>query len=112
MGAAMSIAAVTATQVFPAFLRAVRLYQCPSLRDVELILATRGIVISYESIREWGLHFGRLFANKLKRCRLRPGLCGIACERASVSRPGVRSGLTTRGMNPQRAISSLPRLRF
>jgi transposase-like protein len=34
---------------------AVRLYHCfsQSLRDVELILAARGIVVSYETIREW-----------------------------------------------------------
>jgi hypothetical protein len=44
-----------------------------SLRDVELILAARGIVVSYESIREWGLRFGRRFANMLKRRRPRPG---------------------------------------
>jgi putative transposase len=44
-----------------------------SLRDVELILAARGVVVSYESIREWGLRFGRLFANSLKRRRPRPG---------------------------------------
>ena len=44
-----------------------------SLRDVELILAARGIVVSYETIREWGLRFGRLFANELKRRRPRPG---------------------------------------
>jgi hypothetical protein len=37
-----------------------------SLRDVELILAARGI-ISSESIRELGLRFGRIFANMLKR---------------------------------------------
>jgi putative transposase len=38
------------------------LYHCfsLSLRDVELILAARGIVVSYESIREWGLRFGRI----------------------------------------------------
>ena len=43
---------------------AVWLYHCfsLSLRDVELILAERGIVVSYESIREWGLRFGRMFA--------------------------------------------------
>jgi putative transposase len=40
-----------------------------SLREVELILAARGVVVSYESIREWGLRFGRLFANALKRRR-------------------------------------------
>src|SRR3954471_6444450 len=37
------------------------------------ILAARGIVVSYESIRDWGLRFGRLFANALKRRRPRPG---------------------------------------
>jgi putative transposase len=54
---------------------AVWLYHCfsLSLRDVELILAARGIVVSYESIREWGLRFGRIFANMLKRRRPQPG---------------------------------------
>jgi putative transposase len=51
------------------------LYHCfsLSLRDVETIFAARGIVVSYETIREWGLRFGRLFANELKRRRPRPG---------------------------------------
>ena len=55
--------------------QAVWLYHCfsLSLRDVELILAARGVVVSYESIRAWGLRFGRLFANELKRRRPRPG---------------------------------------
>jgi len=44
-----------------------------SLRDVETILAARGIVVSYESIREWGLRFGRQFASALKRRRPKPG---------------------------------------
>ena len=50
---------------------AVWLYHCfsLSLRDVETILAARGVVVSYESIREWGLRFGRPFANALKRRR-------------------------------------------
>ena len=54
---------------------AVWLYHCfsLSLRDVETILAARGVVVSYESIREWGLRFGRLFANTLKRRRPRTG---------------------------------------
>ena len=51
------------------------LYHCfsLSLRDVETILAARGVVVSHESIREWGLRFGRLFANTLKRRRPKPG---------------------------------------
>jgi len=54
---------------------AVWLYHCSSLslRDVELILAARGVVVSYETVREWDLRFGRLFANELKRRRPRPG---------------------------------------
>src|SRR6516225_9137721 len=54
---------------------AVWLYHCfsLSLRDVELILAARGIVVSYESIREWGLRFGRIFANMLRQRRPQPG---------------------------------------
>ena len=54
---------------------AVWLYHCfiLSLRDVELILTERGIVVSYESIREWGLRFGRMCAAALKRRRPQPG---------------------------------------
>ena len=54
---------------------AIWLYHCFSLsrRDVETILAARDIVVSYESIRAWGLRFGRQFANTLKRRRPRPG---------------------------------------
>ncbi len=44
-----------------------------SLREVELILAARGVEVSDETIREWGLHFGREFANTLRRRRPRPG---------------------------------------
>jgi len=54
---------------------AVWLYHCLrlSLRDVELILAARGIIVSYESISEWGLRFDRMFANMLNRRRPLPG---------------------------------------
>jgi len=54
---------------------AVWLYHCfsLSLRNVETILAARGVVVSHESIQEWGLRFGRLFANTLKRRRPKPG---------------------------------------
>ena len=54
---------------------AVWLYHCFSLsfRDVELLLAERGVVVSYESIRRWCLKFGRRFALKLRSRRPRPG---------------------------------------
>src|SRR5215218_3204631 len=44
-----------------------------SLRDVELILAERGVVVSHESIRQWCLKFGGDFAHRLRRRRPRPG---------------------------------------
>src|ERR671917_2981709 len=44
-----------------------------SLRDVELILAERGITVAHESIRRWCLKFGRDFASRLRRRRPRPG---------------------------------------
>ncbi|MBL6082250.1 IS6 family transposase [Belnapia sp. T18] len=44
-----------------------------SLRDIELILAERGVVVSYESIRRWCLRFGAEFAAKLRKRRPRPG---------------------------------------
>jgi putative transposase len=42
-----------------------------SLRDVELLLAARGIVVSYETIRRWCKKFCQSFANH--RRRPRPG---------------------------------------
>src|SRR3712207_3293776 len=43
-----------------------------SLRDVELILAERGVVVTYGSIRQWCLRFGADFARGLRRRRPRP----------------------------------------
>ena len=62
---------------FPAELisHAVWLYHVFSLsfRDVELILAERGVIVSYESVRRWCLKFGASFASSLRRRRPRPG---------------------------------------
>ena len=44
-----------------------------SLRDVELILAERGVTVTRESIRQWGLKFGADFARRLRRRRPKPG---------------------------------------
>ena len=44
-----------------------------SLRDVELFLAERGIVVSYETVRRWCKKFGEDFAKRLRRRRSRPG---------------------------------------
>src|SRR6202790_1784158 len=43
-----------------------------SYRDVEDLLAERGLDISYETIRRWVLKFGPAFAQELRCCRPRP----------------------------------------
>jgi putative transposase len=62
---------------FPAEIisRAVWLYHVfsLSLRNVELILAERGITVTRESIRKWCRKFGAGFAAKLRRRRPKPG---------------------------------------
>jgi putative transposase len=44
-----------------------------SFRDVEEMLAMRGVILSYETIREWCLKFGQAYANGLRRKSSRPG---------------------------------------
>ena len=43
-----------------------------SYRDVEDMLAERGIDVSYETVRRWALKFGTIIARKLRRGRPRP----------------------------------------
>src|SRR5712672_2901357 len=43
-----------------------------SYRDVEDLLAERGLDVSYETVRRWVLKFGLLFARELRRRRPRP----------------------------------------
>ncbi len=35
-------------------------------------MAARGVIVSHESVHEWGLRFVRLFANTLRRRRSQP----------------------------------------
>src|SRR2546428_7596425 len=44
-----------------------------SFRDVEEILAQRGVVVTYETVRQWCLTFGQSYANELRRRRPRCG---------------------------------------
>ena len=43
-----------------------------SLRDVEDLLAERGIAVSYETVRRWVNHFGPVIAADLQKRRLKP----------------------------------------
>ena len=38
-----------------------------SLRNVDELLAAGGIVVSHETVRQWGLKFGQGFANQIRR---------------------------------------------
>src|SRR3979409_303508 len=44
-----------------------------SFCDVEELLASRGVSLSYETVREWCLKFGQTYANGLRRRSPRPG---------------------------------------
>jgi transposase-like protein len=43
-----------------------------SYRDVEELLAERGLEVSYETVRRWVIKFGPVFARNLRRARPRP----------------------------------------
>jgi len=43
-----------------------------SFRDVEDLLAERGIIVSYETVRRWVKHFGSMIAADLRRRRPKP----------------------------------------
>ncbi len=44
-----------------------------SYRDVEEIMAVRGLTLTYETVRNWCLKFGQTYANGLRRRSPRPG---------------------------------------
>ena len=62
---------------FPAevIAHAVRLYLrfALSFRDVEELLAERGVQVSYETVRRWVAKFGAQYADELRRREARPG---------------------------------------
>src|SRR5258706_13158037 len=44
-----------------------------SFRDVEELMSSRGVSLTYETVREWCLKFGQTYANGLRRKTARPG---------------------------------------
>ncbi len=44
-----------------------------SYRDIEELMAQRGVKVTYETIRQWCLKFGHTIADELRRRRPRPG---------------------------------------
>jgi putative transposase len=46
---------------------------CLSYRDVEELMAERGVILTYEAVRYWCRKFGQVYANQLRRRHPRPG---------------------------------------
>jgi putative transposase len=46
---------------------------CLSYRDVEELMAARGVILTYEAVRSWCRKFGQAYANRLRRRHPRPG---------------------------------------
>ena len=70
-----------------------------SLRMVEEMLAARGISVTHETIRQWGLKFGREFANRIRRRAPRHGDKWHLDEWWSSASPGrsIGSGVPSTG---------------
>ena len=69
-----------------------------SYRDVEELLAERGLDLSYETIRRWVLKFGPVIARRLRQQRPRPGdrwhldemWCGSLADACTYGVPSTR----------------------
>jgi putative transposase len=59
-----------------------------SFREVEDVLAERGIDVSNETVRRWFLKFGRLIAGNLRRSRPRPVRASTSTRWSSGSAAG------------------------
>lgn len=46
---------------------------CLSYRDVEELMAERGVILTYEAVPYWCRKFGQAYANQLRRRHPRPG---------------------------------------
>src|SRR4051812_10071256 len=79
-----------------------------SYRDVEELLAERGLDVSYETVRRWVLKFGPLIARKLRQGRPRPSARWHLDEMVVRSReadvPVARR--RPRGRNPRHTCSA------
>jgi putative transposase len=63
-----------------------------SLRDVELLLAERGVVVSYETVRRWCKKFGQSFANRLRHRRAYALILGHGLLRSWLLTAAMRNG--------------------
>ncbi len=74
-----------------------------SYRDVEELLAERGLDVSYETIRRWVLKFGSGVARRLRQQRSRPGVQPRRDKRAAIRL--MRKLLRKQGFAPRQAVT-------
>ena len=72
---------------------------CLSFRDVEDLLAQRGVTVSYETIRHWCQTFGLDYARKLRR---RPGT--VKLMRGGRDDPSMARGISRRSAGTRHRI--------
>ena len=60
-----------------------------SFRDVEDLLAERGIAVSYETVRRWVNHFGPMIAADLRKRRPKPHTIVASGRRCAAKAPAV-----------------------
>ena len=53
---------------------------CLSYRDVEDLLAERGIKVSYETVRRWCIRFGPVYANRLRKRSGQAAIGGLSMK--------------------------------
>ena len=92
-----------------------------SLRDVDEILAARGVVVSHETVRQWALKFGQSTAHRIRRRLPAPGdkwhLDGVAVKiggkkhrlRRAVDRDGIVLDVLVRSRRDKAAAERLLR---
>ena len=89
-------------------------------RDVELLLAERGLIVSYETVRRWCKKFGQGFANRLRRRRPRPVTSGTWMRCSSGSRacstifgaPWIRTASCSTSSFSHGGMPKLPNVSF
>ena len=81
---------------------------CLSFRDVEDLLAERGITVSYETIRQWSRKFGAEYARKLKRREGRLGDTWLSLVKTSSGRRSLTSDPFLARLTAMLHIASAP----
>ena len=81
-----------------------------SLRDVEDLLAERGVAVSYETVRRWGNHFGPMIAADLGKRRLKPHTTWVYLRRAVDAEGEVLDVLVQSKRNKHAALKLMRKL--